>query len=114
MTAEVATQEWIAIAPADTFPVDAGMAALIKGEQVAIFNFARKGKWFATGNRCPHKGEQCIARGLLGDADGQPKVACPFHKRAFSLESGECLSGDDFTIPTYEVKVQDGTVYVLA
>lgn len=107
------TKEWLKIASIDTFPVDAGMAALAKGKQIAIFNFARKGKWYATDNVCPHKGEQCMARGLLGDSDGTPKVACPFHKRAFSLESGECLTDDIYSVSTYEVKVEDNFVYVL-
>ena len=42
----------------------------------------------------------------------EPIVACPFHKKTFSLKSGECLSGDDFVIKTYPVKVERGEVFV--
>ena len=42
----------------------------------------------------------------------EPKVACPFHKKSFSLENGKCLSGDDYCIQTYAVKVEDGMVHV--
>jgi nitrite reductase (NADH) small subunit len=39
-------------------------------------------------------------------------VACPFHKKTFSLLTGECLNGDEFQIKTYPVQVLDGKVYV--
>jgi nitrite reductase (NADH) small subunit len=42
----------------------------------------------------------------------EPKVACPFHKKTFSLKTGACLSGDDYQIQTYPVKVENGMVYV--
>jgi nitrite reductase (NADH) small subunit len=49
---------------------------------------------------------------LIGSLDTEPKVACPFHKKTFSLETGECLSGDDYQIKTYPVKVMNGLVYI--
>ena len=56
--------------------------------------------------------EAVLARGLIGDQAGKPKVACPIHKKAFSLETGNCLSGEAMSIRTFPVKVQDGAVYV--
>jgi len=85
---------------------------LINGEQIAVFNFTNEGRWYATQNRCPHKGEMAIARGLTGDADGHPKVACPFHKKTFSLEDGHCLTDEAYQLKTYPVKVEDGFVYI--
>ena len=41
--------------------------------------------------------EFVLSRGMLGDQNGTPKVACPLHKKTFSLESGACLSGEDYS-----------------
>lgn len=103
---------WELACSVEDIPQDGGACAMIAGEQVAIFNFSRTGKWYASQNLCPHKQTMALSRGMIGDINGEPKVACPFHKKTFSLESGECLSGDDFTIKTYPVKVEEGKVYI--
>jgi nitrite reductase/ring-hydroxylating ferredoxin subunit len=56
--------------------------------------------------------DMVLARGLLGDQKGMPKVACPQHKKTFSLKTGECLSGDPYKIRTFPVRVQNGDVYL--
>jgi nitrite reductase (NADH) small subunit len=55
-----------------------------------------------------------LSRGMIGSTGEacEPKVACPFHKKTFSLLSGECLSGEEYQIKTYPVKVMDGKVYI--
>ncbi len=54
-----------------------------------------------------------LSRGIIGDQSGTPKVACPLHKKTFSLETGECMSGDEYQIQTFDVKVEDEQVYLL-
>ena len=49
---------------------------------------------------------------MIGSVEDEPKVACPFHKKTFSLKSGACLSGDDYQLKTYPVKIEDGKVYI--
>ena len=63
-------------------------------------------------NRCPHTKAVVLSRGIVGDECGVPKVACPMHKKTFSLTSGECLSGDGLQIETFPVKVEGGFIYV--
>ena len=41
------------------------------------------------------------------------QVACPLHKKNFSLQDGSCLSGESYSIRTYEVKVDGDDVLVL-
>jgi nitrite reductase (NADH) small subunit len=53
-----------------------------------------------------------LSRGMLGDDNGIPKVACPMHKKTFSLESGENINGDLSAISTYPVKIEDNFVYI--
>jgi nitrite reductase (NADH) small subunit len=105
-------RKWVQAAPTEAFPENGGAAVLIEGEQIAVFNFTDEGRWFATQNQCPHKGEMAISRGLTGDSDGHPKVACPFHKKSFSLEDGKCLTDEEYRLKTYPVKVEDSYVYV--
>jgi nitrite reductase (NADH) large subunit len=77
-----------------------------------VYNFASRGEWYASQQMCPHKKAFVLSRGILGDTDGLPKIACPLHKKTFSLESGNCLSGDDYGIQVFPVKIIDGSVYV--
>ena len=41
-----------------------------------------------------------------------PKVACPLHKKTFSLESGACLSGEDYKVRVFPVKVEGDAVFL--
>jgi nitrite reductase (NADH) small subunit len=93
-------------------PEDGGACVWVEGQQIAIFNFDRLGQWYATQNLCPHKQQMALSRGMIGTAGTEPKVACPFHKKTFSLKSGECLSGDDYKIQTYEIKEENGKIYL--
>jgi nitrite reductase (NADH) small subunit len=103
---------WFRAAPVGAFPRDGGACVLAGSHQIAVFNFARRGEWYACQNLCPHRKQMALSRGLLGSAGGIPKVACPFHKTTFALESGACLSDDCESIRVYPVRVEDGWVHV--
>lgn len=103
---------WFKAATIKDFPQDAGACVKYKNKQIAVFNFARLEKWYACQNLCPHKMEMVLSRGMIGDEKGTPKVACPLHKKTFSLEDGSNLTGDDLKIATYPVKIKDGNVYI--
>ncbi|MCU0415860.1 MAG: nitrite reductase small subunit NirD [Cytophagaceae bacterium] len=103
---------WHRVATVQDIPENGGACALIDGKQIAIYNFTRRGEWYATDNLCPHRQQMILSRGMIGDMQGEPKVACPFHKKTFSLKSGACLSGDNYEIKTYPIKVEDGLIYV--
>ena len=53
-----------------------------------------------------------LSLGMIGSQYNEPKVACPFRKKTFSLITGECLTGDECSIKTYPVKVEDRMVFV--
>jgi len=110
----IADIQWVLACYADDVPENGGACMKHENEQIAIYNFSRRGEWYATQNLCPHKQQMALSRGMIGSTGEScvPKVACPFHKKTFSLLSGECLSGDDYHIKTYPVKVLDGKVYV--
>lgn len=102
------------IAPVHAIPEGGGVCALVKGKRVAIFHLLVSGepRYFAVENRCPHWGEEVLWRGLTGNHGAELTVACPLHKRLFSLETGACLSGDVGSIAVYPLVVFQGMVYV--
>ena len=77
-----------------------------------MFRFDSRDQWYACQNTCPHKREAVLSRGIIGDQQGIPKVACPLHKKTFSLESGECLSGDPYSVEVFPVRVEGDDVFV--
>lgn len=103
---------WFKAANLNDFPKDGGACVKYKGKQIAVFNFERVNKWYACQNVCPHKMEMVLSRGMIGDDKGTPKVACPLHKKTFSLENGENLNGDLDAIATYPVKIEGDDVLI--
>jgi nitrite reductase (NADH) large subunit len=103
---------WIPVGLADDFPIDGGATVKYGKSQIAVFNFASRGEWYASQNMCPHKKAFVLSRGIIGTAGDEPKIACPLHKKTFSLESGESLQGEEYRIRTFRVKLQNGQVYV--
>ena len=105
---------WHAACRTDHVPEGGGACVLLDGRQIALYNFARRNEWYATQNLCPHKQQMVLSRGMIGSTgeECEPKVACPFHKKTFSLLSGECLSGEEYEIKTYPVRVIGDKVYI--
>ncbi|MGH7270357.1 MAG: nitrite reductase small subunit NirD, partial [Polyangiaceae bacterium] len=108
----VLRRTWVRVAAVSEVPEDGGVAIHYGQTQLALFRLASRGEWYATQNLCPHKREMVLARGIVGDHSGAPKVACPLHKKSFDLKSGACLSGDALEIATFPVRVDGGDVFV--
>jgi len=106
----LAELSWVPVGEIDDFPLDGGSTIKYGKVQIAVYNFASRGEWYACQQMCPHKKAFVLSRGIIGDANGIPKVACPLHKKAFSLRGGECLTGDDYSIKTFPVKVEGNRV----
>jgi nitrite reductase (NADH) large subunit len=106
-------REWVPLASADEVPRDGGVAVRYGDVQLALFHLASRGTWYATQNRCPHMRDMVLARGIVGDQAGRPKVACPLHKKTFDLVTGEGLSDPEYRIAAFPARVEDGKVYVL-
>ncbi|GIZ10183.1 nitrite reductase small subunit NirD [Flavobacterium sp. UMI-01] len=103
---------WFKAGKTSDFPADGGGCIKYKNKQIAVINFERRNEWYACQNVCPHKMEMVLSRGMIGSADEIPKIACPIHKKTFSLKDGSNLSGDDLKIATYPVKIVEGEVLI--
>ncbi len=103
---------WVRVGRTADFPIDGGATIKHGNTQIAVFNFASRNQWYASQNMCPHKKAFVLSGGILGTAADEPKVACPLHKRTFSLESGQSLQAEDYRIRTFRVKVEEDEVFV--
>lgn len=106
------SKNWFAACRVEDALENGGVCVKAGDQQIALFYFKRRNEWYATQNECPHKKQMALSRGMIGSSHDEPKVACPFHKKTFSLSTGECLSGDECAIKTYPVKVENGLVYI--
>ena len=105
--------QWVRVGRVDDFPRNGGAAVKCGETQIAVFNLADKGEWRACQNMCPHKNAFVLARGIAGNAGLSPKVTCPLHKKPFSLDTGECLSGEPYALKVFPVRVAGDGVYLL-
>ena len=103
---------WVKVGTVSDFPRNGGATVKYGKVQIAVFNFAGRGEWYACQQMCPHKKAFVLSQGIIGETGGTPKIACPVHKKAFSLESGKCLSGDEYEIRVFPVKVEAEDVFL--
>jgi len=103
---------WQEVCRVDDLQPDSGVCALVKGQQVAIFYMPKDKAVYAINNFDPFGCANVLARGLIGDINGQPVVASPLYKQHFNLQTGVCLEDETVTIPTYAVRIENGSVQV--
>ena len=95
----------------------------VGGMEIAVFR--TEGDYHAVGNYCVHQGGPLCEGGLNGrvtaSEDGwawdydeeQCFVHCPWHGWIFDVRTGENVNSPEIRVPTYDVVVEDGSVYVV-
>jgi nitrite reductase (NADH) small subunit len=108
MTAQLERSErtWVSVCRYDQLLPERGVAALVEGEQVAVFR-TFDGVLHAIGNYDPFSGAYVLSRGIVGTAGDAPTVASPMLKQVFDLRTGRCLSDAEVSVPVHEVRVSD-------
>lgn len=112
MHRDIQLQNWTAVCPLDDIVPDTGVCALVNGQQVAVFRVAGQERVFAIGNFDPNSGAAVLARGLVGSVGQRVVVASPIYKQHFDLATGECLEAPEHSVPSYQARVEAGTVWV--
>lgn len=102
---------WRSICPAARLPVERGVAALVDGEQVALFRTADD-RLHAVSNHDPFSGAMVISRGIVGSRGDRHTVASPVFKQVFDLETGQCLDDPTVRLTVHPVRVAGGMVQV--
>jgi len=103
---------WVRVARVADVPRDGGITYDHDGYQVAVYNFTSRGSWYATQATCPHRRDAVLARGLLGTQGEEPKVACPMHKKTFSLVTGAGLGDPQYAVRVFPVEVRGDEVWL--
>ncbi|WP_129116033.1 Rieske (2Fe-2S) protein [Halegenticoccus tardaugens] len=122
----MSTPERVKVKPDATF--DDGDRELVEVDGVEVGVLRIDGEYYAVRNRCLHDcgpvADGAVGRKLVGEfvepgkriekkyADDEPIISCPWHGWSYDLSSGEQLADDDLILPTYDVIVEDGVVYV--
>lgn len=104
-------QQWIKIAHFEDFPKLGARVVRTKNKdgmdiEIGIFR-TEDDRVFAINNNCPHKGGPLSQGIVYGD-----KVACPLHSWKISLIDGKAEEPDVGETACYQVKVEDGMVYL--
>lgn len=99
---------WTAVCNLDDIPPNAGVAALVNGQQIAIFKV--DGEVFAVDNHDPFSGANVLSRGVVGSIGNQAVVASPIYKQHFALTTGACLEDGAQSINAYPVRISGDAV----
>lgn len=94
----------------------------IKGVEIAVFNL--DGEYHALTNFCPHqsgplcegpvRGRVTVRDDLEWEYDTKEKnVVCPWHGWIFDIETGENIDAERYTVPKYDVEVENGEIFVV-
>jgi nitrite reductase (NADH) small subunit len=102
---------WREVCPLARLMPERGVAALFGDLQVAVFR-THDGAVHALGNVDPFSGAAVLSRGIVGDRGGEPAVASPVFKQAFSLVDGRCLDDPDVRVPSYPARITGDAVEV--
>jgi nitrite reductase (NADH) small subunit len=103
---------WIPICPLARIAPDTGVAALVGDRQIAIVRVGAGEEVYSIGNFDPFSKAFVIARGIVGDHEGAPKIASPMYKQSFDLRTGRCLDDPDVSLPVWPARVVDGIVHI--
>jgi nitrite reductase (NADH) small subunit len=103
--------EWTDVCDYDDLAPGTGAAALVAGEQIALVR-TRGGAVYAISNFDPFSKAFVLARGIVGDKGGIPRLASPIYKQGFDLRTGACFDDPSVRVPVYSVKISRGRILV--
>ena len=106
--------DWLDVCALDDITPDTGVAALLGGRQIAIVRVGDGDQVYAVDNFDPFSHAFVIARGIVGDRGGIPKIASPIFKQNFDLRTGQCLDDPAVRLTAYAVRVADGRIQIAA
>ncbi len=69
---------------------------------------------YALDHHDPIAGANVIARGIVGDIQGEPVVASPLYKQHYRLADGQCLENTGLRLRTWAVRFQGDRVMIKA
>ncbi|MEQ1311420.1 nitrite reductase small subunit NirD [Acinetobacter sp. XH1639] len=104
--------QWIDVCHLDDITPNTGVGALIAGQSVALFRVGNEKRIYALSNQDPFSQANVMARGIIGDLQGERVIASPIYKQHFSLATGRCLEDKDKKLSVFPTKIENGRVWV--
>lgn len=113
------------VCPAEELPP--GERQIVSQGRVSIGVFNVDGDYHAILNSCPHQHGPLCEGEVTSPIDAEfetpgrtpeqeytdgTMLVCPWHHWAFDVETGEHVGDEDISVPTFDVTVEDGVVYV--
>jgi nitrite reductase (NADH) small subunit len=103
---------WIDICELERITPGTGVAAMVGNQQLAIVRPASGDQVYAVSNFDPFSKAFVIARGIVGDRNGIPKIASPMYKQSFDLRNGVCLDDATVVLEHFPARVIGGRIEV--
>jgi nitrite reductase (NADH) small subunit len=97
---------WQQVCPLADIPKLGARVVRTNDKEIGVFR-TEDDRVFALNNACPHKGGPLSQGIVYGD-----KVACPLHQWKVSLETGKAEEPDVGETACYQVKVENGNVFL--
>ena len=104
--AMVTTDNWIEVGMLDDIPRQGARVVRRADGDIAVFR-TLEDEVFALRDRCPHKGGP-LSQGIVHGRH----VACPLHNWTIGLADGRAVAPDEGCAQRFEVKVEDGAVFL--
>ncbi|HYI51060.1 MAG TPA: nitrite reductase small subunit NirD [Microbacterium sp.] len=106
---------WVRLCTIGDLERERGLAALIDGQQVALFR-THDDRIHAVQQLDPYSGAHVMSRGIVGTRGDAPTVASPMYKQVFDLRTGACLETqgkDEHALQVWPVAVDaNGDVFI--
>ena len=103
--------QWHDACVIDDVAPGSGLAVSVGDEQIAIVR-TQRGFLAALSNFDPFSKAFVMARGVVGDRAGVPRIASPIYKQSFCLETGECLEDKNVRLAVFPIRVLGGRIQV--
>jgi len=112
---------WHEVAPADLAD-GAHRVQLEDGRGLVVVRWQER--WWALRDRCPHQGARlsggvvsgrvppCLPGEQITVIDDEPVLVCPWHGWEYDVATGRCLHDPEIRVRAYQVKVEEGRVWV--
>ncbi|MGB0468130.1 MAG: nitrite reductase small subunit NirD [Pontibacterium sp.] len=105
--------EWKVLCNADDLVANSGVAARLGDAQIALFYLpGYENEVYALCNHDRASKANVIARGIVGDLQGEAMVASPLYKQHYALKTGSCLEDETLSLRTWPARLKGGQVEI--
>lgn len=104
---------WQSLCSRKDLVADGGIACWTEDGPVAVFWLPdHEPSLFAISHHDPISQANVLARGIVGDRNGEPMVASPLFKQHFRLTDGQCLEDPAVAVSCYDARLNGDKVEI--